>query len=295
MEKPIWANQEESRWPMVRIVVAACLALLAMYRFVPEAKPYFFALKDHTVTLLAGCGATVVLGMLQKYVLKKPLSLKWEVMILLAFVFFAGFEAWEDQYQKAAQAEGKLTELTKPKLTCKIGSLTFGKGNVKDEDVVAVIAGTITNSGGPTVLDYWTLSVRLQDNSIVRAEPIIPMGHGGRLTFNGPIGFDAADWWADRAQSAPIQNGGAASGWLYFVFRGDSWEKLKNQSPSSVISTSVILGVTDVNGKDWSFETPISQIPSASASISPADLMVLHINKDKSDEKGRVHRANPSK
>jgi len=261
---------------MVRIVLAVCVGVWTMYKYVPDAKPYFLALADHTFTLLAGCGATVILGLLQKYVFKTPLSLKWEMTILLAFVFFAGFQAWRDEHQKAAQTETKLNDLTKPQLVCKLGTLTFGKGDPKDNDVVAVVTGTIANIGGPTVLDYWTLALRLEDGSVVRAEPIIPMGRGGRLTLSGgPLGFDAADFWADQARSAPIARGGAASGWLYFVFRGDSWEKL-NKGRKAV---SVILGVTDINDKVWAFETPITAVASASAPISPADVMELHINK----------------
>lgn len=145
MDQPIWADRQGYRWPIVRIILVVFLGLGAMYKFVPEAKPYFHALFDHTLTLLAGCGATVVLGLFQKYVFKKPLSLKWEITILLAFVFFAGFQAWRDEHQKSTQAEAKLEDLTKPQLICKIDSVTFGKGNTKDDNVIAIISGMISN------------------------------------------------------------------------------------------------------------------------------------------------------
>ncbi len=62
---------------------------------------------SHTVTLAAGCIVTVVIGLLEKYVLKRPISLRSEIAILLAFVFFACFEAWRDQYVR-------VTALTQP-------------------------------------------------------------------------------------------------------------------------------------------------------------------------------------
>jgi hypothetical protein len=99
MEKPVWSRDSTQGRAVVGIVVFFGLALV-MYEFVPDAKLYFLALLDHTVTLFAGCGATVMLGILQKYVFKKPLSVKWELAILAAFVFFAGFQAWRDQYKE---------------------------------------------------------------------------------------------------------------------------------------------------------------------------------------------------
>jgi hypothetical protein len=105
MDQPIWEIKNESRWPIVRLVLAILLGLAAMYKFVPEAKPYFEALLDHIFTLLAGCGATVMLGLLQKYVFQQPLSLKWELTILLAFIFCAGFQAWREEHQEATEAQ----------------------------------------------------------------------------------------------------------------------------------------------------------------------------------------------
>jgi len=62
---------------------------------------FLLAIISHVVTLAAGCVVTVVIGLLEKHVLKRSLSLKWEIAILLGFVFFACFQAWRDQYQRA--------------------------------------------------------------------------------------------------------------------------------------------------------------------------------------------------
>ncbi len=62
---------------------------------------FLIAVVGHSFTLLAGCTATVMLGMIEKFVLKRPISLKSSLAILLAFVFFSCFQAWHDQYQRA--------------------------------------------------------------------------------------------------------------------------------------------------------------------------------------------------
>src|ERR1035437_4318319 len=57
----------------------------------------------HTVTLAAGCIVTVVVNLLEKYVVKKSLPWQADIGILLAFVFFACFQAWRDQYEIATK------------------------------------------------------------------------------------------------------------------------------------------------------------------------------------------------
>lgn len=57
------------------------------------------ALGSHLITLLAGCVLTVMLGVLQKYVFKRPLSVKEDVAILLIFLFFACFQAARDEHR----------------------------------------------------------------------------------------------------------------------------------------------------------------------------------------------------
>jgi hypothetical protein len=65
--------------------------------------PFIGAIFDHLFTLLAGCTVTVLIGIFEKRVLKRAISLKVEIAILLCFVFFACFQAWHDQYLIAQQ------------------------------------------------------------------------------------------------------------------------------------------------------------------------------------------------
>jgi hypothetical protein len=62
---------------------------------------YLGGVLTHVVTLLAGCVITVVIGIVEKRILKCPISLKTEGGILLFFVFFACFQTWRYEYQRA--------------------------------------------------------------------------------------------------------------------------------------------------------------------------------------------------
>jgi hypothetical protein len=69
---------------------------------------FLWAVLNQVVTLAAGCAVTVLIGIIEKRVLKRPISIKLEIGILLAFVFFACFQTWRDQY---ARAQGLQTTL----------------------------------------------------------------------------------------------------------------------------------------------------------------------------------------
>jgi hypothetical protein len=73
--------------------------LAAMADFFAQFSTFFGAVGSHLVTLFAGCVATVTLGIFQKYVFKRPLSVKEDVAVFLLFLFFACFQAWRDEHR----------------------------------------------------------------------------------------------------------------------------------------------------------------------------------------------------
>jgi len=67
---------------------------------------FVYAVGDHAFTLLAGCALTVVINLIEKYVLGgKRMPLKVDIAVLLFFVFFASFQAWRDEYDKASKVQ----------------------------------------------------------------------------------------------------------------------------------------------------------------------------------------------
>ena len=63
---------------------------------------FIFSVASHWIGLLAGCAVTVLLGLLEKYVLKHPISLRVYSVILGSLLFFACYQAWLDQFTSAA-------------------------------------------------------------------------------------------------------------------------------------------------------------------------------------------------
>jgi hypothetical protein len=52
---------------------------------------------------------TVLIGIFERHILKRPISLKTEIGVLLVFVFFACFQTWRDQYERANGLQSTLT------------------------------------------------------------------------------------------------------------------------------------------------------------------------------------------
>jgi len=61
---------------------------------------FLYAVLSHTVTLAVGLIATLVMGIIEKHLLKRPISVKVGVAIFAAFVLFAGFQTWRDRYNR---------------------------------------------------------------------------------------------------------------------------------------------------------------------------------------------------
>jgi len=55
-----------------------------------------------------------MIGLLEKYVLKRPVSKRAEIAVHCVFVFFACFQAWRDQYQKTQTANQTPIQITMP-------------------------------------------------------------------------------------------------------------------------------------------------------------------------------------
>jgi hypothetical protein len=69
---------------------------------------FLLAVGGHAFTLLAGCAVTVVIGWIERHILKKTMPLWADLAILLCFVFFACFQGWHDEYRRAEELQAKL-------------------------------------------------------------------------------------------------------------------------------------------------------------------------------------------
>lgn len=185
----------------------------------------------HSITLLAGCVFTVMLGLLEKYALKRPLSVKAEVGILAGFVFFACFQAWQGEYtakslaeQGKTKAEQKFEELTVPKLKATIPSFFIAPVGEHAENTLLTVVVSITNTGAPSIADNFVVKVHRDDRDYTI--DFLPPPSGKVVLFSGnsknsnSAVLEHSDFLPDKAMSNPIPHGGAVVGFMQVVVDG---------------------------------------------------------------------------
>jgi hypothetical protein len=177
----------------------------------------------HLFTLLAGCVVTVILALTEKYLLKRKLSWLVELGILILFVLFACFQAWQDQYRSALTKDQQLAELGKPVFAGKIDDIGVAPGRRSGESIVTIFA-TVTNTGAQSIADEFRLSVTDPNGKTVQGEAIPPPMKGKDLRVqdkNDPraiVPLSREDSLEQKAKNNPVAHNGAADGFLmYYV------------------------------------------------------------------------------
>lgn len=82
---------------------------------------FLFSVYDHAVTLAAGCIITVISGAIEKRY-KKSISWRCYIIMIMVFLFYATFQAWQDQRAllNTSNIEKTKVETDKIKLEVKI-------------------------------------------------------------------------------------------------------------------------------------------------------------------------------
>ena len=238
-----------------------CLQWFTMLNFLSDTVAYISAILGHTVTLLAGCGATVVLGLIQKYILKRPLSVKWELIMFSGFVFFAGFQAWQDQrnsYNAAQEQlhkdEKKLAALTQPQLHISLGLIARAPAGIHGDDCLVTITAVITNTGAPSVAEFNDATIKMSSGD-TKNTVLLPT-HEKVILYEGSdssskhLEFGPSDWLPKMAFQQPIPTGGGVRGYFQLIVKGLNKEQLEGSVVRVVVS--------DVNDKKYTAEASLS-------------------------------------
>ena len=169
---------------------------------------------ENWVTILAGCMATVMVGLFEKYALKRKLSGRAELFALLCFLFFAAFQAWRVEYKK-----------TTPGIILQIDSA--GTGTINDGSTGALLFISVTNRGAPSIVDEWNLTLTVPGQA---AKQFVPMmvDPSGSVTFSDHFGhtatYDARDAIYKKTADTPLPTGGKETGYLGIPLPGISTE-----------------------------------------------------------------------
>jgi hypothetical protein len=88
-----------------------------MHNFFVDLGTFSSAVWAHLFTLLAGCAATVIIGVIGKYFYKK-LTWKHDLVVFILFLFFACFQAWQDEHRNTTAVINDKSTLLGLKNTC---------------------------------------------------------------------------------------------------------------------------------------------------------------------------------
>ena len=264
-----------------RTTLVLCLVIFlevaATCALVQDARPYLVGILSHTLTLLAGCGATVTLGLTQKYLLKKPLPAQWEITIMLSFVFFAGFQTWQDQLKKVHDAdsatrleqsktqdlEKRLAALEQPALRLVmdqngVGRLTMDNG--KTFYLVGFATAHVTNAGSPSIAEGWSMEAVLTDGRVFRANAMY-MNPNYPAHLSPLVGGERTIAQSDALYlktMKPIERGMLVRGILAFPFSRFDQKLFQDMQRAG---TRFVLRCNDVNGKEVVAENTFTGVP----------------------------------
>jgi len=205
---------------------------------------------SHFITLLAGCLATVAIAFTEKRILKRPISLKLEIKVLLCFLFFACFQTWRDEFTSSEWRGQRIIELEQevarkaPDFAGEIGSVLSG---TRDNQLFIIVAVHLENRGGTdSGVHAWKILVKLDDGTIIQGEAPIPLANDLKIPLpevKGGLLFKT-DQYLPITTMQPIRSGGATSGWFWSVFPTTTQEYLLSHKAVVIVRYSEV-----VNGK----------------------------------------------
>jgi hypothetical protein len=195
-----------------------------MHNPFPLIFDFILGILGHFITLLAGCAATVAWSFTEKRILKRPISFKLEIGILLSFLLFACFQTWRDQYTSSEWRGQRILTLEQeverkaPDFTGEIGSV--GSATWRNQTLIIVAINLENRGGTDSGVHAWKMSVKMDDGTIIQGEAPIPPAKDLNIPLpevKGGLLFKT-DLYLPITTMQPIRAGGATSGWFWSVF-----------------------------------------------------------------------------
>ena len=185
----------------------------------------------------------------------RTMSKLWYVLIfVVVFTLGASFMAWRDEHQsvlyKGEQIGNLKTEiegLKIPKLNGTITNIVVAPAGNQDESSVVFVLAIITNTGLPSIVKDFILTVKMGDRKI-RGMPLAisdKFNLWKRTEKEGEgLILKAEDYLPKKGMGQPIVRGGGIAGFIHYL--------IPNISQKQVISDGlIILSFKDVSDKDY--------------------------------------------
>ncbi len=172
-----------------------------------------------------------------------PITWKYIGIGCLVISFIAAnYLAWRDQKQETIQIQNqnielsaKLNALSKPHLTGQI--LQYVPGATENGTPTLLVYLSITNSGSPSVVESWHLSI---NNAKINLSEVMPTAIP-HITLNTGRTIDQADAIYEKTM-VPLKQGDMVRGWLMFVFNNIKQTEIYQPGTSFIVSFKDYLG-----------------------------------------------------
>jgi hypothetical protein len=221
-----------------------------------DIKAFLDAIGGDLVALMSGIGSLVLL-ILGLTIFHKKNVPRWIVLVVaLICLLCAAARVWTAEHRLRLAKEQQLQDLTVPQFEAYYTVSTATPNLTGGTRTSVILNGRIINRGAPSIINDWELYLKFSDGKVLHGQSMLPPGRDFHLTLqpaNGsPFFMDGLDYLPTKSISAPIPTGGAVAGWVYFLFPDISQAEVVREKPT------VVLTLTDVTGKAWVFDTPLT-------------------------------------
>ncbi len=183
-----------------------------MQEYLKDLVQFLLASAEHWAVLVTG-GIVIALLWLWSALKQRPLPRRLVLGLAAAFLVFAFFNAWREQYQRSH-----------PGLSLEIDSVMVGYEDQSPESSKWLIIASVANNGSPSVADQWKLSVLAPGWNHEASQPFSLIAPNEPVRFNYEEGdslvYSQDDALYGKTMPQPLATGSKQTGLLMFLFPG---------------------------------------------------------------------------
>jgi hypothetical protein len=135
-----------------------------------------------------------------------------------------------------------------PRLGGQIDGVAAAPFGAKREDSVVTVKATVTNTGSPTVLNSFAVTVRTKDGRTIQAGGLLPAPNMPTSLYGDRgdklMEFPYADFLPKKTENQPVPTNGAASGFFQAVVPGVQKQELMQAGVVVTLSFKDVFGTT---------------------------------------------------
>jgi hypothetical protein len=141
--------------------------------------------------------------------------------IALLCVFFAGYQAWQDQQDSALALRSKLDAMTRPIIGGEIDGIGTAVGGEKGNDCIVAVTLSVTNKGAPTSLDVVKVVLTANGKEVEGVPIPVPKDGGATVGMlqGGSLHYERDDLLYVKTIE-PLQTGKEVTGVIFVIVNG---------------------------------------------------------------------------